>query len=333
MPADGLSSLSLHQLRVFAAVARQRSFARAADALYLSQPTVSEQIKTLEHLVGVKLLNRHPGRGHVEMTEAGRVLLQSCDEVSQTLERAAAALQAFRGVEHGAIAFGAGQYYGGNVLPEVYDAFRRTHPAITFRIEVGRSHVVLENVLRRRLDLAVVVLVDSLPVGDLTAEPLGRYDVVLVGPPNHPLANRRLAPFSVLATEPLILPDRHSRTRRVLEQMAAQADTELQVAMEVNNVEAQAQGAAIGLGVTALNYAVVAPAIAAGRLSLLHVEGFPARFQYSLVYRRGQLSPAAETFRQHLRQHGTRPARYRVSSRVSRQAVDTKQVTEAAPRG
>lgn len=80
---DRLDSLVLQKLRVFAVVARHRSFARAADAAYLSQPTVSAEVKSLEDLVGVKLLNRSRGARYVELTEAGQILLETYDEMSR----------------------------------------------------------------------------------------------------------------------------------------------------------------------------------------------------------------------------------------------------------
>lgn len=298
MGHDRLSSITLHQLQLFATVARQRSFAKAADELELAQPTLSEQIKGLEQLVGVRLLERSPGRKQVELTEAGRILLQSCEEVSQSLKRAVRMLEGLQTVVRGTISVGTGLYFGGYVLPRAYEAFRRNHPGIAVRVQVDRSHHVLESLARRRIDLGVVAGTITDP--DLISEPLGGYDVVLVGPPGHRLASGAPVPFHQLASEPMILPDRLSWVRKAIDRLAAETGTELHVTLEVSNIEAQMQAVVIGLGIAALCYDVVATGIAAGQLTLLRVQGLPIRLPNSLVYRRGQLSPAAMQFKEHL---------------------------------
>jgi molybdenum-dependent DNA-binding transcriptional regulator ModE len=122
---DRCSSITLRHLQIFSAVSRQRSFARAADGLCLSQPAVSTQIKELETILGVRLLVRSRGRRQIDLTPAGEVLLASCAEISETLERTEKALGALREFEQGTVTFGASLYFGAYILPGVHTALQR----------------------------------------------------------------------------------------------------------------------------------------------------------------------------------------------------------------
>ena len=123
-----LYSGTLQKLRIFAAVARERSFAKAADATLLSAPTISDQIRSLENLIGMRLLHRSRGRRVVELTEAGEILLQSYNEISQSIGKADKALEAIKRLEGGTVAFGTSLMFGDYRLPVICENFRQTQP-------------------------------------------------------------------------------------------------------------------------------------------------------------------------------------------------------------
>lgn len=304
MSYDRLSSVTLHQLRIFAAVAGRRSFARGADDISLSQPTVSDQIRLLETQVGARLLDRSPGRKRVELTEAGRVLIRTYDEFSRALDRASRDLDALRSVEGGAVAFGADLTYGAYVFPRVFAAFRRSHPSITVHFELDRRQHLLENVARRRLDLAV--LWSPIPDVEFLSESLGWCEVVLVGPPGHRLAGVSPAPFREWAREALILPDRSTAVRQLVERMAIERSVAFNTMVEVSDVDARKQAIGGGLGIGPMSAYSVAEGIASRRFSLLNVEGFPVRLEWFIVQAQRELSPQVLAFKVHLLQH--RPA-------------------------
>jgi LysR family transcriptional regulator, low CO2-responsive transcriptional regulator len=295
---DRCSSITLRHLQIFSAVSRQRSFARAADGLCLSQPAVSTQIKELETILGVRLLVRSRGRRQIDLTPAGEVLLASCAEISQTLERTEKALGAFRGLEQGSVTFGASLYFGAYILPRVHNAFRQHQPGVHVTHEIGDVPDLLDGLRRHRFDLVVVA--GSVDDASLVVEPLGSYDVVLVGRPGHRLQHGPPAPFAELRSEQLILPKPTFILRPIVNRLAAQAGITLQVAMEANHIEAKLHAVTDGVGIAPIGSHAAVPGITAGQLAILQVEGFPIRIDYAVVHLKGNLSPTAGEYRRHL---------------------------------
>jgi len=295
---DRCSSITLRHLQIFSAVSRQRSFARAADGLCLSQPAVSTQIKELETILGVRLLVRSRGRRQIDLTPAGEVLLASCAEISQTLERTEKALGAFRGLEQGSVTFGASLYFGAYILPRVHNAFRQHQPGVHVTHEIGDVPDLLDGLRRHRFDLVVVA--GSVDDASLVVEPLGSYDVVLVGRPGHRLQHGAPAPFAELRSEPLLLPKPTFVLRSIVHRLAAEAGITLQVAMEANHIEAKLHAVTDGVGIAPIGSHAVVPGVMAGQLAILQVEGFPIRIDYAVVHHKGNLSPAAALYRRHL---------------------------------
>ena len=301
---DRIASLTLQQLRVFAAVAKAGTFSRAAAALFISGASVSEQVRGLETVVGSRLFDRSPGRRDVVLTDAGRLLLPICTDLFRSLELCLGEIQALAAPE-AVVRFGASPVFGGYVFPRLYEPFRRLHPEITVRVEIGPRREMLDHLRRGLLDLAALTAppgpIDSLEDDSLLVETFGDgVDVVLIGPPGHRLAGGSPAPLRDLADEPIILPEGPSPMRETLLRMAAEAGASLRVIWEVRNLEAQIQAVASGLGITPTMMDAVASRVAAQQVALLAVEGFPVRFDTSLIRRPEPLTPAAEAVREHL---------------------------------
>jgi molybdate transport repressor ModE-like protein len=300
MALERVAGMTLHQLHVFASVAHEGSFARAAEVLLISVPSVSDQVKSLERVVGARLLERSPGRRGVAVTDAGAILLRCYDQLELALENGLREIQVLQQGEGGSIAFGASLSFGGYAFPRLYEAFHRTHAAIEIRLEIGSRTEVLEGLRRGRLDLGVVL--GPVAVPRLAVEPIGPpVQVVLVGPAGHPLANRTApVPFRDLAGEQLVLPDGSSPISQAVDRLAAVHNTSLHVAWRVGNIEAQSQAIASGVGIGATIVDAVAQRLASGQLAMLHVEGFPVLLEQCLMHRPGHLSTSAEAFRQFL---------------------------------
>src|SRR5262249_44215243 len=145
------------QLRIFATIARERSFIKAAASLYLTEATVSEQIKLLEHRVGMRLLDRSRGRRGIAITEAGRIVLESCEKVLEALDRAGLAVDALAGHILGGVSLGTGMTFGAFVFPSLYEAFQQTHPGIIVHVESAPRGHLLDDLARGDLDLAVLL--------------------------------------------------------------------------------------------------------------------------------------------------------------------------------
>jgi LysR family transcriptional regulator, low CO2-responsive transcriptional regulator len=306
MAVDRLTLLTLHQLRVFATVAREGSFVRAAEALLISVPSVSGQIKSLEDIVGARLLERSPGKRGGRLTDAGTILLHAYEQLETSLEDSLRQIQSIQaGPEQGTIAFGASLSFGGYAFPRMYEAFHRAHAGIAVNLEIGIRAEILGGVRRGRLDFGVILGPVDAP--DLILEPLGQeVEVVLVGPPGHRLAGETTVPFGELSNEQFVAPGDISPIARAVTQLAAARDTVINIAWRVGNIEAQTQAIASGLGIGATIVDAAQQRLEAGQLSLLNVEGFPLRLQQVLMRRPGQLTPCATVFRRFLLDHSPR---------------------------
>ena len=313
MQRDRIASLTLQQLRIFATVAKEGTFVRAAAALFISGASVSEQVRALETVVGRRLFDRSPGRREIVLTEAGRLLLPVCADFFRSLEVGLGEIRALDAPDC-VVKIGASPAFGGYVFPRLYEPFRRKHPEITVRVEIGPRREMIENLRRGHLDLAALTAppgpIEVLGDDSLLVEAFGDgADVILIGPPGHRFAGGDPVPLHKLADEPVIMPEGPSPMRDTFLRMAADAGTSLRIVWEVRNLEAQIQAVASGLGITPTMMEAVASRVAANQVEVLAVEGFPVRFDVSLIRRPEPLSPAAQAVREHLLRQPTRFAR------------------------
>lgn len=296
-------ALTLQQLRVFAAAAREGSFVRAAAALNMSEPSVSTHIQMLERVVGAMLFERSRGRRTLHLTDAGHVLLETVTDVFASLDRGAQALEALRIDEASTVSVGVGVYFGGYLMPRLQERFRERHPSMTVRVEVFHAPVpASDRVLQGRLDM----LIGGEPIEHpgLICEPFAGFDCVLVAPPRHPLAGQPRVPFGRLADESFVLRVRSAPSWQTLETMAAEHGFTLRVALETLDMDAGVQAVTNGVGVSVMPWETVAARIGAGQLVALDVEGLPIRAQRYIVYRRGAQSAGFVAFKQLLEDSG-----------------------------
>lgn len=313
MQRDRIASLTLQQLRIFVAVAREGQFSRAASALFISGASVSEQVRGLETIVGTRLFERSPGRRDVALTEAGRLLLPICADFFRALEVGLGEIQSLSEPDS-TVMFGASPLFGGYIFPRLYESFRRRHPGISAMVEIGPRREMLDALRRGTLDLAAMTApagpIEGLEDGSLLVETFGNgTDVVLVGPPGHRLAGRSPAPIRELATEGIVMPLDPSPMRDTLIRLASEGGVHLRTAWEVRNLETQIQAVSSGIGITPTMMEVVASRVAAGQVAVLNVEGFPFRFELTMLRRSEPLSPAAQALYDHLMSHQDTPTR------------------------
>jgi DNA-binding transcriptional LysR family regulator len=303
---DRIASLTLQQLRIFVAVAREGAFSRAASALFISGASVSEQIRGLETIVGARLFERSPGRRDVVLTDPGRLLLPICSDFFRALETGLGEIQSLH-VPEVTVTLGASPLFGGYIFPRLYESFRRRHPGISVRVEVGPRREMVDALRRGTSDLAAMTAppgpIEGLDDGSLLVETFGPgTDVVLIGPPGHRLAGPEAASIRELAAEAIVMPEGPSPMRDTLIRLAAAEGVNLRTAWGVRNLETQIQAVSSGIGITPTMMEVVASRISAGQVVLLNVEGFPYRFELTMLRRHEPLTPAAQAVYDHLMQ-------------------------------
>jgi aminoethylphosphonate catabolism LysR family transcriptional regulator len=229
-------------LRAFHAVAAEGGFSRAATARHVSQPTLSGQVRALEERYGVKLFDRR-GRG-VELTDLGRALFDVTRRLFAQEAEAEQMLVAARGLTSGQLRVGADAPY--NVIP-MLAAFNRRFPGVRIALAFGNSEEVLDDLLRRRCDVAV--LPDIAPDPRIFATPFRRDRLVAFVERGHPWATRRSIRLGELADQRLILREPGSMTRAVFERALAEAGMTLGATLEIGSREAVREAVAAGLGV------------------------------------------------------------------------------------
>ena len=181
--------MQLHQLAYALAVAEEQSFTRAADRLHLAQPSLSRQVRLLEHELGVVLFNRGPGQGPVTLTPDGSTLVPFMQRVLADVEATGAEARALSGMARGHLAVGATPSLITSVLAPALVAFHASHPGIDLSVVEAGSHQLVPQVAAGEVDLALVVL----PVTDplVLTTPLFDDPLVLVTAPDHAFARRR----------------------------------------------------------------------------------------------------------------------------------------------
>jgi DNA-binding transcriptional LysR family regulator len=277
------------QIDTFVAIARERSFTRAAESLHLSESAVSQHMKHLEALVGTRLFERSPRRP-ITLTEAGERLLQPCQQMLERLDDALTAIRSADRAQKGVVAFGSRNYFCDRELPTLYAAFERRCPGIELRVERGTREALIEAVMRGRLELAAVLgPVDDLP---LPSQVLSQGDFVVVGPPGHRLAGRGSVSLGDLSAERLILGD--TPASHWLEHELRDSGLQTRADWSTVTVEAQIVAVQNGLGLASVPYRAARPLLSRGEVALIPVDGFPLRFHRCLVWSNALSGPARQ---------------------------------------
>ena len=289
---------TLRQLEVFSTIARLGSFSRAADELFLTQPTVSMQVKKLTDAVGLPLFEQVGKK--IFLTDAGRELEKFADELFKHFERFEMTLADMKGLKQGKLSLvvvTTAKYFA----PRLLGPFCQLYPGIDVKLKVSNRERVLERLARNEDDL--YILGQPPEDIDVIAEPFLDNPLVVLAPANHPLTKQKNISLARLAEEPFLLRESGSGTRAATLRLFAEQNLKLKVRMELGSNEAIKQAVVGGLGVTVLSRHTLALDAPMGQFAILDVEGFPIQRQWYVVHARGkQLSIVARTFHDFLKQ-------------------------------
>ena len=233
------------QIRAFHVVAEAGSFTRAAERIHVTQPTLSGQVAALEARYGVKLFERR-GRG-IELTDLGAGLREVTRRLFAQEAEAEQLLASAQGLTSGLLRVGADAPY--QVIP-LLARFNRRHPGIRLSMSFGNSERVLQELLDRRCDVAV--LPDIEDDARIHAVPFRRDRLVVFVPRDHPWAGRRSLRLAELAGQRLVLREPGSITRAVLDRALAAAGVQPASTLEIGSREAVREAVAAGLGIGAV---------------------------------------------------------------------------------
>ena len=276
----------LPQLAVFEAVCRLGSYTRAAEELFIAQPTVSTQMKKLAESLGTPLVEQNGKR--LEMTAAGRELAAACTDIFQRLEQVEERLRALRNLDVGRLrvaASSAGKY----LLPRLLGGFCERHPSVEVSLHIDNWRGMRDRIRDGEDDL---YLLFTLPQElELIAYPILPHPIDLYAPAGHALAGRQAIDPALLAREPFILREPGSATRRIAEELCARWGIVPRVRMELASNEAIRQAVQDGLGLAFISREV-ADSRGEGGLCALDVEGVPVMQQWYIAHSRSRALPA-----------------------------------------
>jgi DNA-binding transcriptional LysR family regulator len=287
-------NISLRQLRVFEAVARLSSFTRAAEELHLTQPAVSMQVRQLEDEVGLPLFEKLGKR--ISLTEAGRELFHYSRNIDRSLQEMEEVLESLKGVNRGRLSVAVASTVN-YFAPRLLAAFHQRYPGIGLRLDVTNRERLVQQLQANSVDM---VLMGQPPEDvDVESEAFMDNPLVVVAPPEHPLAGEKHVSVLRLAEEVFLIREPGSGTRQAMERFFAEQAIAIRRGMQMTHNEAIKQAVRAGLGLSVVSLHTVELELETSRLVILDVEGFPLRRHWHLVYRRGRrLSPAARAFRQ-----------------------------------
>lgn len=288
---------TFRQLEVFEALARLGSFTRAAEELFLTQPTASMQIKKLSDTIGLPLYEQLGKR--IFLTDAGRALQATCHEIFSALDRFEMQVSDMKGLKQGKLRLAVittAKYFA----PRLLGKFCEQYPGIDVTLKVSNRERILERLNDNQDDLYIL---GQPPDGlEAVAEPFMENLLVVLAPINHPLVGKRKIPLARLAAEPFIMREPGSGTRMAVERLFHEHRLPIKVRMELGSNEAIKQAIVGGLGVSVLSRHTLALDAAMGQLATLDVRHFPIHRQWHAAYPSGkQLTVVAQTFLDYLR--------------------------------
>ena len=289
--------MDLRQLEIFVKVAELKSFSKAAQALRLTQPTISEHIRTLEQELGVRLLDRL-GRG-AEATRAGQLLLSHATRMLQLQREPLQAMDSFQGRLAGDLHVAASTIPGEYVLPALIGRFKEKFPDIVVSLLIGDTRAVVDWVIDGRAEVAVVGA--KLAHRGIEYRELMPDELVVAVPVVHPWHGKKEIALADLRTEPMLLREQGSGTRTAFESALAQAGQDLsafRIVGEMGSTQAIKQAVKAGVGVSVISRRAVEEECRSGLVWCLKIRDLRVtRAFYLATHRDRSRSPLAEAFR------------------------------------
>ena len=286
--------LTLRQLEVFEAVARLGSYTRASEALHLSQPAVSMQIKQLEDNVGLPLFEQLGKKIH--LTAAGREMHGYCLSINQLLAEAETVIEELKGVQSGKLAISVATT-ASHFATRLLAAFTERYEGVTISLDITNRESLKYQLEQNIPDL---VIMGQPPEGvEVESTIFMENPLVIVAAASHPLANQKNIPLRHFAGEHFVVREAGSGTRSAIQRFFDNHGVTFHTGIEMSSNEAIKQAVEAGLGLGIVSVHTLELELETGRLVILDVEDFPIIRHWHIVQRTGKrLSPAAQAFKQ-----------------------------------
>ena len=298
--SDLIRCVSLRQLQVFESLARHRSFTKAAEELFLAQPTVSMQIKKLNDTVGTPLFEQI-GKA-VHLTETGHALHNSCREVLEVFARFDTQVADFQGLKQGHLKLAVvstAKYFAPIMLGHFYERY----PGIDVSLKVTHRERLLERMAENADDFYIIG--EPPQHANAAFERFMPNPLVVVAWSEHPLAAKKQIPLERLAKERFIMREPGSGTRIATLDRFKSHDLQPEIRMELGSNEAIKQAVIAKLGISIMSRHALGQDMNEHSLTVLNVKGFPIAWDLFIGYAANRkLSVLSKAFLEFLRKEG-----------------------------
>nr|ALL97166.1 lysR transcriptional regulator [Pyropia endiviifolia] len=294
---------TLDQLRILKAIAKEGSFKKAANSLYVSQPAISLQIQNLERQLNVALFER--GNKKATLTEAGSLLLRYGGRILALCEETCRALDDLQNLQGGTLIIGASQTTGTYLMPRLIGLFRQRYPQVAVQLQVHSTRLISWSVANGQVDLAIIggevptELQDVLQVTSYAED-----ELALILPKSHPFSQLEDIQKEDLYRLKFIALDTQSTIRKVIDKVLSQHgidSSRFKIEMELNSIEAIKNAVQSGLGAAFVSVSAIAKELELGIVHWAQIENVTIKRMLSIIVNPNRYkSKATETFSQEI---------------------------------
>ena len=287
--------INLNQLRAFYFAAREKSVTKAAEALYVTQPAVTMQIKALEESLEVKLFRKYGKQ--LELTEAGSVLFRYAEKMFEIVEQMEYALKGYRELARGSLTIGTTRSFARHLLPGLLSRFQESFPGVKVYLREGSSQEIADDLVQFKYDLGIIGRLPNL--NKLEVIPYTKEEFCLVTSPEHKFADMGEVSYKDLKDEPVIIREKGSGSRYAILSLLRSKGVEPSVLVEAGSVEFIKEYVMKGRGISFLYKPEIQMEAKMGLLKPLQIKEGPIFVQTDIVLpREAEPSPPAQAFLQ-----------------------------------
>ena len=285
--------MNFNQLKIFYTVAKKKSFTMAARELFLTQPAVTIQIQKMEKDYETKLFDRVGKK--IFLTESGKILFPYAEKILTLFAQTKEALIDVKGLKSGKLTIGASATVGSYYLPKIFEVFGKKYPGIEIEMNLSNSYIVVEDVLALKNDLGFVSRLHHLE--RLVVIPFLEEELVLIVPPDHPLAYKEGVSLEDLSGQSFILREMGSATRELVEESVRRKGVSMKVVMDLASNEAIKKAVEDGLGISIISKYVVKKEVEQGLLRMVILAEEKIMRKFFIIYHEDKyLSTTLRTF-------------------------------------
>jgi DNA-binding transcriptional LysR family regulator len=278
---------TLQQLRIIKAISTETSFTKAAEILFISQPSLSKQVKTLERRLGIQLITKNKNK--IVLSEAGQLLLQYSERILALCEESCRALTDFKNGERRTLNIGATQIVGTYLIPRVLALFNENYPQINLKVQINSSTIITKNVFDNSLDIGLIEgYIPDFFKKKLQIENFIENEFHLIVSKSHPIAvnNRKTINKVDLYHLNFIAFNANSTTRKFIDNILIQNDIEVKefnIIMELNSIEAIKTAVSLGIGVSFVSSFAIEKEIELKTLKIINIENIKISHTLSII--------------------------------------------------